>query len=228
MTCWKSPISSLGGDPDPARTRLGVPLLRDGVPIGVFRVDAAGGAPFHRPPDRIGPDFCGAGSHRDRECAAVQRDQGGARSEQTATADILKVIASSPDDCSRCSRRSSSSANRLIDGFSAACTGLSTIWCTCCAYVSHAAAGRRTQSSFPVAADAARFGWRAPASGGGHRHRGLAEWPVEKRRAGARFAARVCAAEEFGRFHRRNRGSRRATAHSRTTSTCSRLLPTRP
>ena len=43
---------------------------------------------------------------------------------QTATADILKVIASSPSTCSRCSRPSRPASNRLIDGFSTAVLAL--------------------------------------------------------------------------------------------------------
>ena len=55
---------------------LGVPMLREGVPIGVFSFDARDGAAVHREADRAGHHLRRPGGDRDRERAAVRRNPG--------------------------------------------------------------------------------------------------------------------------------------------------------
>ena len=71
-----------------------------------------------RKPARAGSDLRRPGRDRHRECAAFQRDRE-ALERQTATADILKVIASSPSDVQPVFDAIASSSKRLIGGFSA-------------------------------------------------------------------------------------------------------------
>ena len=61
-----------------------------------YRHLSPGGAPLHRQADRAGTELRRAGRHRHREHAAAQRAAQNRLQQQTATADVLKVISSSP------------------------------------------------------------------------------------------------------------------------------------
>ncbi len=88
------------------RTVLAVPLLREGVPIGVIMIAPAGGrGPSRDKQIELLEDLRRPGGDRDRERAAVHGARGAeprrsteALEQQTATGEILRVIASSPTD----------------------------------------------------------------------------------------------------------------------------------
>ena len=103
------PVDNIGEDSEiapPARCDpelLGIPMLRDGRPIGVIAV----GRPRSGLSDKqiaLLKTFADSGGHRHRERAPVQgagapeRDLTEALEQQTATSEILRVISSSPTD----------------------------------------------------------------------------------------------------------------------------------
>ena len=53
------------------RTILSVPMLREGVPIGVLSLNALGSASLHRQADRAGHDLCRPGGNSNRERAPI-------------------------------------------------------------------------------------------------------------------------------------------------------------
>ena len=85
------------------RAHAGVPLMRDGEPIGAFGLRAQRAGPLHVRQIALAADLRRPGRDRDRERAPVQRGAGAhprleALEQQTATADVLKVISRSPTD----------------------------------------------------------------------------------------------------------------------------------
>jgi GAF domain-containing protein len=103
------------------RSMLFVPLLRDGMPIGLIAVTRVEPGPFVEHHVQLLQTFA------DQAVIAIENtrlfnETKEALERQTATADILKVIASSPSDVQPVFEAIATSANRLIGGFSG------TVW----------------------------------------------------------------------------------------------------
>jgi GAF domain-containing protein len=101
------------------RAALSVPMLRDGQPKGVITVSRSEAGAFSANEVELLQTFA------DQAVIAIENarlfnETQEALERQIATADILKVIASSPDDVQPVFEAIAASANRLIGGFSAA------------------------------------------------------------------------------------------------------------
>jgi len=101
------------------RATIAVPMLCDGKPVGAISVGKAEAGPFTEQQMQLLTTFA------DQAVIAIENtrlfnETKEALERQTATADILKVIASSPSDVQPVFEAIATSANRLIGGFSTA------------------------------------------------------------------------------------------------------------
>ncbi|HRY89987.1 MAG TPA: GAF domain-containing protein, partial [Rubrivivax sp.] len=103
------------------RANLNVPMLRDGAPIGMISVTRAEPGPFAPHHVALLETFA-AQAVIAIENVRLFNDTQEALERQTATAEILKVIAQSPSDVQPVLDAIVASAKRLVDGYSA------TVW----------------------------------------------------------------------------------------------------
>ena len=107
------------------RTGLGIPMMRNGAPIGVLALMRTKVRPFNAKQIELVQTFADQAviaienARLFEEVRARTREVEEALERQTATADILKVIARSPTDVRPVFEAIATSANTLIGGFSA-------------------------------------------------------------------------------------------------------------
>jgi GAF domain-containing protein len=104
------------------RTILGVPMLREGIPIGAFSIWREEARPFSEKQIELVTTFADQAViavenvRLFQELQARNRDLTEALEQQTATSEILRVISSSPTDVQPVFRAIMESAVRLCDG----------------------------------------------------------------------------------------------------------------
>ena len=106
------------------RAALATPLLREGLAVGAIIIRRVEARPFTRQADRSAEDFRRPSRDRHRERAAVPRATSRNRisrslEQQTATSEILRVIASSPTDIQPVLDMVAESAAKLCDATNA-------------------------------------------------------------------------------------------------------------